>query len=55
MPNLMDDPTLTCDYKKRCENKIIHLILRDMEDGDNIEFIRNKWEEIYKDNEEEDK
>ena len=38
--------------KKRYENKIIGLILRDMEDGDNIEFIRNKWEDNYRDNEE---
>ena len=55
MSDFWDDPTWDCDYHSRCDNKIIALILRDMKDGDNIKFIIDKWEDIYKDNEEDDK
>ena len=55
MSDLMDDPTWCCDYYRRCDNKVIKLFLRDLEDCKDIEDIRNKWDEIYKKNEEDDK
>ena len=53
--DLMDDPTWCCDYIPRCQNKVIKLFLQDLEDNNDIEDVRNKWDEIYKENEGKDK
>lgn len=58
MSDLWDDPTLGCDYWRRCDNKTIKLFLQDLEDAKNMEEyqdVYNKWDEVYKKNEEDDK
>ena len=58
MSDLMDDPTWDCDYHSRCDNKIIKIILEDLEDCKNIEginFLKCKWGELYNKNEEDDR
>ena len=58
MSDLWDDPTWACDYWRRCENKLLKLILRELEDCKNMEDIQNvydKWDQRYKKNEEDDK
>ena len=53
--DVMDDSTWTCDYHSRCYNKVIKRFLQDMEDISDIETLRNKWDEEYQKNEEDDK
>lgn len=56
--DVMDDPTWNCDYWRRCNNKVIKLFLRDLEDAKNMEEVQdiyNKWDATYKKNEEDDK
>ena len=69
MSDLMDDPTWCCDYKSRCDNKVIKLFLKDYEkvrkelEGVLIPYniilkiddLKKKWDKIYKENEENDK
>lgn len=56
--DVMDDPTYCCDYWRRCDNKVIKLFLRDLEDAKNMEEVQevyNKWDEKYAENEKDDK
>ena len=56
---IWDDPTLFCDYISRCDNRLIKEFLKDLKTPLNIKShrdrIRNKWQKIYKDNEEDDR
>lgn len=65
----MDDPTWCCDYHSRCDNKVIKLFLTDYEEVRKelegvaipynvilkIDALKDKWDEIYKKNEKDDK
>jgi len=68
MSNLMDDPTWCCDYKSRCDNRIIKLFLTDYEEVRKelegvlipynvilkIDALKKKWNKIYNENEKDD-
>lgn len=69
MSDLMDDPTWCCDYKSRCDNKVIKLFLTDYEEVRKllagvpipygiiikIDTLKEKWDNIYEKNEKDDK
>ena len=66
---LMDDPTWDCDYKSRCNNRIIKLLMDDYENlrkkfdcveipynlHKEINGFKDKWMRMYEENEEDDK
>lgn len=65
----MDDPTWCCDYTSRCDNRVIKLFLKDYNEVRSglqgvsipyniilkIDALKEKWDKIYKKNEEDDK